>query len=251
MHILVIHHWPEGSEDSVKVVAETFGMLVFEARQRMASGGPVIIASYADAGAASTAMSGLEQAGIPHLLIDVEAFRNNSAPFAVRHFRFKDTSLQVATSDGQKADIPYPTISHLLSASTIVIPGEEATTTTERKFSLGKTMLSGGLPMTKKVTTQTVGRQEERDEVVCLYAADRGPFYFQQRRLNYSGFGEDKKMSAELNFNHLKQELSRCATRAIFDDRLRQRAGLIKLLGTSFDPDTNLDLGFEILANTL
>ncbi|PLY03242.1 MAG: hypothetical protein C0623_01950 [Desulfuromonas sp.] len=250
MQIIAIHHWPEG-QDFIQKIAENLDLLVFEAQQRMAGGGPVIIASFADAAVAEAAKNRLEEIGTPCLLIDTTELQEKSEPVMVRHFRLADTMLEIETASGQEINIPYSSMTHLLSATTVITPEEQGTTETRRKFSLGKTMLAGGVPMSKKVAQQTVGKQEQRDEILCLYAGVSSPFYFMRNRLNYSGLGDAMKITGELNFNFLKAELARLAPQALADDRLRNRSGLVRLLGTSFDPDTHLDLAFEVLVRSL
>lgn len=58
-------------------------------------------------------------------------------------------------------------------------------------------------------------------------------------------------MSRDLNFSHLRNELQRLAPRALYDDRLLKRAGVVHVLGKSLSPDTDLDLALEILARCL
>lgn len=251
MHVAVIHHWPEENPAMAQTVAETLGILVFEARQRMAGGGPVVIAKFADPQQAETLAARLKQGGVPTLLIDTEALRARAKPFRVRQFRLDDTTLYMETAAGENEKLPYAEISLMLAATTVVGQSESTTTVTERKFSLGKTMMAGGIPMTKKVKQQLTLRSEERDEVLCLHVAGRPSILFCRGALNYAGLGAAMQLSRELNFTHLKTELSRRAPQALVDNRLLKRAGQVRLLGTSFDPDTHLDLAFEILIHTL
>jgi hypothetical protein len=247
MQIVVIHGWPQNDPAVAQTVAEVLGLLVFEVRQRMVGDGPVVIAKFADPQAAESVRKRLEQGGVPVLLIDSDQRQN---PFAVRLFAFTDTSLQIATAAGEVRAIPFARITHLLTATTVVVPAASGARVTERKFSLGKTVLAGGIPMTKKVQRQTTGSHEERDELLWLLV-DRSPVLFRRGGLDYAGLGAAKQLTRELNFNRLKSELRGRAPHAVFDDRLLKRAGQVRLLGTSFDPDAYLDLAFEILARTL
>jgi len=250
MHVVVIHHWQEENPAVTQTVADALGMLVFEMRQRMVGGGPVVIASYADPQQAEALADGLQQAGVPTLVIDTESLRTRFKPFLVRLFSLHDTNLQLETAGGQSEKFPYAEISLILAATTVAGQSETTATVTERKFSLGKTMMAGGIPMTKKVKQEITVRSEERDEVLCLYAAGRAPALFRRGAMNYAGLGEAMQLSRELNFAYLKSELRRRVPQAGFDDRLLKRPGQVRLLGTTLDPDANLDLAFEILART-
>jgi hypothetical protein len=67
----------------------------------------------------------------------------------------------------------------------------------------------------------------------------------------YDGFGAAMKLSRELNFAYLKSELRRLCPEAVYDDRLLNRLGQVRLLGPALNPESSLDLAFEILARSL
>lgn len=251
VHILVIHHWPQEDPTVEQTVAEALGMLVFETRQRMVGGGPVVIAKFADRQQAETLEARLMKEGVPTLLVDTETLRARAEPLWVRTFRLDETALDLETAGGENVKLPYAKIRLMLSATTVVGQSESTSTITKRKFSLGKTLLAGGIPLTKKVKQQQTLRSEERDEVLCLHALNHPPIFFCRGTLNYAGLGVAIQLSRELNFTHLKNELTRYAPQALRDNRLLNRANQVRLLGTSLDPDSHLDLAFEILVRTL
>lgn len=250
MQVVVIHRWREDDPAVVQMVAEALGVLVFDARQRMAGGGPAVIAKFAEQQPAVELVARLQQGGVPTVLIDTEQLRGAEGAFPVRHFKLTDAELWVANAAGEKRRFGYSQIDLLLNATTVVGVNETTTTTTEHKFSLGKTVMAGGIPMTKKVKSETTLRSEERDEVLCLYAGGRS-YLLRRGALNYSGLGDAMQLTRELNFTHLKSELRRLAPQAVFDDRLLKPAGQVRLLGGALDPSSHLDLSFEILALTL
>jgi hypothetical protein len=105
--------------------------------------------------------------------------------------------------------------------------------------------------MTKKIEHKEEVSTEERGKVLYLYAGQRQPVFFSQNGMTYDGFGPAMKMSRELNFAFLTSELRRLSPKAIYDDRLVNRAGQVRVLGPALNPETNLDLASEILARTL
>ncbi|MCJ7547037.1 MAG: hypothetical protein MUP30_09505 [Deltaproteobacteria bacterium] len=92
---------------------------------------------------------------------------------------------------------------------------------------------------------------EERSKVLYIYAGSRLPVIFSQNGMIYDGLGAAMQLTRELNFTYLIRELRRLSPGAAYDDRLRNRAGLVRLLGPALDPETNLDLAVEILARAL
>lgn len=250
MQIVAVHNWPKDEAVVARILAGTLGILVFEARQKLAGGGPVVLATYADQLQAEALAEKLRNAGLPTLLIDTVALRQRRQPFPVRRFVFAEQTLQLESPAGEECTIDYATI-ELLLVATSTTSTQSTSTVTERKFSLGKTLLAGGVPMSKKVTIEKSVISLESDETLWLYAGGSAVAIFDRAALNYDGFGSTMQMSRDLNFNQLKKELQRRAPQAGYDDRLLKRAGQLRLLGPSLPAESNLDLACEILACSL
>ena len=251
MYLVVLHDWKMEAGAVAMFVAEKLGTVAFEVRQKLAGGSPVVIATFADQGHARVLVDSLSQEGLPAFLIDTVEVRKSQSAYYVHRFVLGDEALKVESRNGESCEVEYGTIDLLLVA--ICKAGEIQTTGTEtsRKFSLGKTLLAGGLPMTKQVKTGKVVTVEERDEVLWLYTYDRALFIFDRPVMNYDGLGEAMQFTRELNFAHLKNELKRLAPGARFDDRLLKRAAMIRLLGPALNPEVDHDLAFEILSRSM
>lgn len=250
MHVVVIDGWREETAELAQALADALGVTAYEARQRLIGGGPAVAASFADEQQAMALATKLEQRGISTMVVDAAAVRSRAGRFIVRRFELGKWSLRIETGDGKCADIPYDEIDLLLpGASTTGY--SETKTVTERKLSVGKTLLSGGIPMTKKVERQEEVMTEERRKVLYLYAGNRSPVDFSQDGMTYDGLGADMKLSRELNFAYLISELRRLSPAAVYDDRLMNRLGQVRLLGPAQNPEANLDLAAEILARSL
>lgn len=251
MHLVVIHGWQQDDGETAKIIAASCGIIVFEARQKIAGGGPVVLTSFGDATIAKGLATTLTQAGVPALVIDSDVVRSSKQPFLVHRFTFGSASLQAESVSGECRDIEYSAIELLLVATGISGQTQSTSSVTERKFSLAKTMLSGGMPMTKKVTTQVSVREEERGEILSLYPREQRALCFVRAAMKYDGLGSAQQLTRDLNFNYLKTEVQRRAPQAIYDDRLLRRAPLVRLLGERLSPETDLDLAFEVLARSL
>jgi hypothetical protein len=250
MHVVAIHKWQEETPELVQALAASLGILAYEMRQRMIGGGPAVVACFADQQQARALAVKLNLSGVATLIIDTDALRRAAGRFVVRRFELNEQSLYIEASGGERTEISYGDID-LLLCGTRVHGQPETVTVTERKFSLGKTILSGGIPLTKKVERQEEVTKEERENILYLYAGERPPVVFSQGGISYEGFGAAMKLTRELNFTFLKSELRRLCQAAGFDDRLSNRLGQVRLLGPTLNPETNLDLAFEILARSL
>ena len=251
MYLVIIHDWQKDAAEAAQLIAEALGILVFEARQKITGGNPTTIANFSDRQQAEEMTNRLSCNGIPAFIIDTLAVRDKRQLFQVSQFSLESKTLQVESADGQQLDIDYTNIELLLMATCSDGQIETMTTTTSRKFSMGKTLLSGGIPMTKKVKTTEVSKSEERDKTLWLYSDKQEIVIFNRSKLNYVGLGEARQLTRELNFTHLQNELRRLAPQADYDERLLKRVGLVNLLGQAFDPETHLDLAYEILSQSL
>jgi len=247
MHVVAIYHWKEESDELVQVLAGALGVTAYEARPRLFGNGPAVVASFADPQRAADLVRKLNQRGFATLLLDATAVRSSSGHFVVRRFEFKKWSIHIESSDGQRSEILYDDVDLLLPCTNIV-GISETKTVTERKLSIGKTILSGGLPMTSKVERQEEAASEVRARSLHLYAGKRPSAIFSQNGMTFDGLGAAMKLSRELNFTHLTCELRRLCPGAVYDDRLLNQAGQARLLGPGLSTETNLNLAVEILA---
>ncbi len=251
MYLVIVHDWQKDAAEAAQIIAEALGILVFEARQKITGGNPVTIANFSARQKAEEIATRLSCNDIPAFIIDTVAARDNQQLFQVSQFSLESKTLQVESAEGQRLAIDYTNIELLLMATCSDGQIETMTTTTSRKFSMGKTLLAGGIPMTKKVKTTEISKGEDRDKTLWLYSDKQEVVIFNRNKLNYLGLGEARQLTRELNFTHLQNELRRLAPQAGYDERLLKRVGLVNLLGQAFDPATHLDLAYEILSQSL
>jgi len=250
MFVVAIYGWREETPEMVQALAGALGITVFEARQRMIGGGPSVIVSFADQEQAREVAEKVGRVGIKALIVDATAVRLQRCYFIVRRFKFEDHALKIEDHNGQQETHPYAEMELILTGISVV-GFSETKTIVEKKFSMGKTLLAGGIPMTKKVERQEEVFSEESDQILYLYAHDRPAAVFSLNGMNYDGFGTEMKLSRKLNFSHLISQLHLHAPGAAFDDRLLNRNGQVRLLGSAQGMEASLDLAAEILAQCL
>lgn len=250
MFVVAIYGWREETPEITQALAGALGIMVFEARQRLIGGGPSVVASFADHQQARDLAGKVRQVGIKALIVDATTVRLRGCLFIVRRFEFEDRVLKIETHNGQQEILPYAEIALLLTG-TSVVGHSETKTIVEKKFSIGKTLLAGGIPMTMKVERQEEVSSEESEQVLYLYAHDRPTAIFSLNGMNYDGFGAEMKLSRKLNFSHLISQLRLHASGTAFDDRLLSRVNQVRLLGPAQGREASLDLAAEILAQCL
>ncbi len=251
MHVVVINRWGENTEGLVQEIAGALGLTAYEVQQRLLGGCPTVLSSFADQQQALALANKLNLLGISNMVIDVTEVRSRTGRIIIRHFKLNESSLYIETDDNRRAEIPYEKIDVLLPAAR-TITSSETKTTTEKKLSLGKTVMTGGIPMYKKVKHQQEVTSETSEKILYLYINKRRePIVFSQNSLTYEGLGDAMKLSREMNFTYLISELHRLCPGAAYDDRLLKRIGQVRLLGPTLNPDSNLEIATEILVRSL
>jgi hypothetical protein len=193
----------------------------------------------------------LSGAGVPALVIDSAAVRSCNTPLRARRFVFEADTLRVELLAGTICHIGYDSIELLLVVSSGSGLMQTTAKLTERKFSLGRTLLAGGVPITRTVTHEETVLGGDCDESLWLYSSKHQTLRFDRNMLNFDGFGAAMQLTRGLNFSQLKQELRRRAPQAGYDERLLKRAALVRILGPALNPEADLDLACEILALSL
>jgi len=250
MYAVVIYHWKEQKPEMIRAVAGDLGITEYEVQQRMIGGSPVVLACFADPHQAEALSDTLKSHDMQVMIIDIDAFQRRTGRFVVRWFAFGPSALRIKLEDGRGGEIPYEKIGVILTGLSTT-RNTETTTESRRKFSLGRTIVAGGIPMSKKVTNQKKTESISQRKVIYLFIHDRMPLVFLQDTLVWDGLGEKMKLSREQNFAFLTSELRRHCPGAMWDDRLLKRFAQVRLLGPTLNPDTYLDLAAAILARTL
>lgn len=251
MYLVVAHGWRKEDAEVAQSIAETLGSVAYEARQKIAGGGPAVLASFAAVQQAGVVAESLKRAGVPALVVDTREVRKRPEAFYARRFKLEAQALYLESFSGALRTVDYAQMMFLILSICPAGPNQAENIETKRKFSLGKTLLAGGIPMTREVKIKKAATVSERDQTLWLYAAEEPPIILARSVLNFDGLGKAMQFTRDLNFNYLKSELRQLAPQAIFNDLLLNRARLVRVLGTSLDPDADLDLAVEIVMRSL
>ena len=105
---------------------------------------------------------------------------------------------------------------------------EEEKTDTRMKFSLPATVLTGGIPIWRRVKKQTRDTSLQSEYFMRLYDG-KSPgtgIEILQNYINYSALGTEMTFSPLTNFSKLAKKLREIFPLAIFDDRLTKFSGV-------------------------
>ena len=141
--------------------------------------------------------------------------------FIAHTMEFNEGEILFWDKAGQERRIEAKDVFLILKGRKHTYIGEEKTKT-KVKFSLPATLLTGGIPIWRRVKEQITDTSLRSEYFIRLY--DRGSsetsVEILQDRIEYSFLGTEMDFSSLVNFNALTAKLREVSPQAIFDDRL-------------------------------
>jgi len=230
--------WGPPLESELPALAAQLGVVAYDLRLRLAGGLPAVFATVSDEAEANQHLEFLRARGHGAVLCNSSVVRSPEEQLVPSLFELTATSVSGSLGGNQKFDVPYTDIFALVHAAS-VISAEETKTTQEKKLSLGRAVVSGGLVMRKKVDRVDKKVTTEQEQVLYMFSrAQPTPYLWKELTLNYEGLGEERKLTTVENFATLTKQLRARAPHAFYDQRLltqKRRGGITSLAGGAKD----------------
>lgn len=246
MHVVALDPTDRGAT-AAAALAEVLRLTRLEARARVqaAEDSACVVARFAQRAAAEECAARLRAAGLPCRVL---APADLPRPLAVTRFELGDDGLTVLRGDPAAAgrQVPWTSVRRLLRA-TELDPGTDTEVVRERKLSLGRAILTGGLVMTRVEKRTRKTTRGERLHALFLDTDQGSTLRFAAHGLDYRGLGTRLSPQAADNFDRLSEALRERAPGATFDDRLMDRTFQAAVLGPGLDPERHLDLALALV----
>lgn len=251
MQIVAIDTIQGDASQRAKELATVLGVTPYEARARVAitSGGPAVVASFANHDLAAACVESLRAAKFDTLCLDCAELETDQNRFIVQRLCFAREGVQLWNQGGEQLLVNYADIQLLLRGAGIICE-IKTETVTKKKVAIGRALATGGLMMRKKVTSTTQQVNSERQPFCHLYGHNLPVIVLRQDVLDYAALGSECKLSRAENFNWICSELRRLCGAARWDERLQTRPGVAQLLGPVFNPEVDLDLAITFVAKS-
>jgi hypothetical protein len=144
--------------------------------------------------------------------------------------------------------MPYGDVLALVRGRTTHVD-QLSTSTRDKRFSLGRALMTGGLVLSKTTTKHTQTLHDDSEQVLYLIRRDgREPMILRERRLRHDGLGADIRPTAGENFSQVVSMLRARAPRALYDDRMvaqRRAAQVVRAIGTPAEGKTTVSNSHE------
>ena len=217
MHLVATVQPVPELEAAAGALVEAAGMTAAEARMRLAPEPPAILARL-PAERARAVVAALARAATKALAIDDDV-PTDTDRFRVRSFALGESGARFTNRGGETLELQWDTVRLVLRG----IRSERTTTAhteSRTQFSLGRTVLSGGLVLTKKTSSTVHGHEESAEQFILVHGEAGERVLLSERTLEFTGLGPLLQPARTANLGVLAQELKRHAPRAFHDDRL-------------------------------
>lgn len=206
-------------EVEAPLLAAELGSTPYETALLLRAPSPVPLLRTDDRARALDLLAKLRSRGHDAVACDAGAVVSSADMVLVRSFRFEPEAFVVTSGKGTEDRVPWGDVLALVRAVHRTRT-EHAEKTEERKLSLGRAAMSGGLLMTKTVTSTRTETTDERELVLYLFRQAGPPMLMVQSRTRYEGLGSELRPSQPENFTTAVRLLRANALDAAYDERL-------------------------------
>ena len=218
MDVVAIVALGRSVEEEAPRLAADLGLTAYETAVMLRAPMPVIVLRTEDRARAIDLLAKLRSRGHDAVGCALDAVGSSDDMFRPKAFRF-DAGDFIGLGHGEERRLPLGAVTALVRA-THVTRIEDVTIERQRKISIARTALNGGLLRTKAVQTESTRVTHEREPVLYVFRADAPPWLLASTQLRYDGLAHDMKISKLENFEVLIRLLRELAPSAAFDARL-------------------------------
>jgi hypothetical protein len=207
--------------DLVRAAASIIDKSPSTTRLLLAGRIPRLVAHYRSLASAETAASALRHLGLRAIALrDAELLRP-SQTFKAHALQFGDTDIEFWDKVGRSIRIA-PGEASLIVRGTMEIREDREKTTTKTKLNVPATLLTGGIPIRRKITEKTVETITETEAFVRVYSKsyEDASVEIRQHEFDYSCLGSEMAPASLINFSRLVARIRDTFPQATYDDRL-------------------------------
>jgi hypothetical protein len=233
------------STDLLKRVASLIGKEMVDTRLLLAGEIPRIIASSPDIDTADSIARSLRDVGLAAFTCRDSELRHRPAGITAHTARSGEKEVIFGDRRGGEVRVEAGD-AFLMIGGRIRTATQENTSTTKMKLNVPATVLTGGIPIMRRVTRKTTAESFHAEDFVKIYdrRSSEPRVEMFQNHMDYAFLGPDLTPSASANFNIVVKKLRDWFPLAIFDDRL---AGRFKTDVPAYGPEAALEINCKLI----
>ena len=236
---------PDFSDTTLlKRIAAIIEKDVYDTRLLITGDLPRIIAHYQNRQAAEAIARSIKELGLPVLVCPDAELRQVPQVFIAYELELGNTAVVFRDSRGLEKRLEADDV-FLIVKGNAHTRTETDTTQSKMQFSIGRTVIMGGIPMWRKVEEKTTDITVQTEYFARFYGRESAEpvVEFRQHHMNYSFLGAEIAPSSPANFNTVITRVREIFPQALFDERL---AGItatgVSLTRLRDNPDINCRL---------
>lgn len=249
MNIIAVYDVGKDIEEAAKTLAAVFGKTAYEMRLRLlvSETEPLVVALILDKQKAEETVAALTRKGVNAFVLSKDEIELDKKRFFARTFELNNDFFRVESRQGQNIDLNYSSIKTMLFGSSISVHSEKEVVK-DKKFSIGRTLMTQGLIRNKTVKRQVRTDEQTRERFLHIFSPDCPTVVLKENSLLYNSLGREMQATRAANFTYLVKELKKRSPGANFNDRLLSRSGQSQMLGAMLTPEEHLDIAITLLA---
>lgn len=181
-------------------LASNLGKAVYETRLLLNGGLPTILSTTTDRDAATALLASVRARGHGAVACDGDAVHLRRDMTSISRFHFEGEEIVSVDGAGTSSRLRYDEVLALVRG----IHKRSSTKTkevTEKKFAMGRALITGGLASNKSVSREVVESSEERDEVLYVFRRDAAcPWILVDAEARYQGLADRLARTQRENF---------------------------------------------------
>lgn len=209
------------SGDLLKKAASLIGKEIADTRLLLAGELPRVLASMPDSATAESTARGLREAGFAAFVCRDSDLRNRAESFLARMVIPAERAVTFRDRHGREVGIEKGD-AFLIIRGKLRAAAPEEIPTTKRKLNVTATVLTGGLPIMRRVTKETPRESSQAEDFMAIYDRRSSDPRVEMSRshMDYAFLGQELTPFALANFEIVAKKLREWLPPAIFDDRL-------------------------------
>ncbi len=210
-------------EDLILQVASIIDKDVYTTRVLLAGKIPKIIAHYESVQLAGSAAQKLEAEGLLTIVCKNSDLRRPTQKFKAYTMKLDEQTLMFYDKFGQSKQIEQKSV-FLTINGRIQTCKKTEDTKNGKKLDLAATVLTGGIPITRRVKEKTVTMSQETEGFIRFYDQSLPEFTVEilQNSFDYSFLDKEMAPFSTLNFGILIRTIRDILPQTVFDDRLTE-----------------------------
>jgi hypothetical protein len=213
-------------EELLNRVAAIVGKSPYETRLRLKGRIPKIIANYDVVARADSAAQSLRALGLVVTVVSDSVLRRPWQIFRASSLKFEEQAItffdRVDHSKMMEAEELFLILSARMQTETVT-----EVIKTVRKLNVTATLLTGGIPVTKKVEKKEIKKSNQNVSFTRLYgrSSPEPAVEIQQQNFDYSFLGSEMASSASANYSIAIRKIREAFPRAVYNDSLIEPFG--------------------------